>query len=249
MLETIGSLAGTAITSAINYNAQKKENQYNRDMANDQMKFQERMSSTAHQRQVEDLKKAGLNPVLSANSGASAPVGATAMGSASQVGDFGKSAVDSFNSSTARKTQSKQAEAIDNQNTAIQAGIQKTESDIAVNNESKNLIKAQTTSAAAQALSTAEQTKRTALENKAIGAELPSRINEAKFRAENPELYRINQVSESAGKVLDSVSSAVEIFNPFKGKKLPGINPSHIKKNSKGEFFNTHTGEIIPKVK
>lgn len=59
---------------------------FNHDEAVLSRAWQERMSDTAHQREIKDLQAAGLNPVLSAMGGSGAPVtsGATASGYTSQ---------------------------------------------------------------------------------------------------------------------------------------------------------------------
>lgn len=93
---------GGSVVSAL---GQRDANRQNREMAREQMVFQERMSSTAVQRRMSDLDAAGLNPILAAGSDASTPSGA--MGRVENVAAGAEDAVGSAMQALAMKKQLK----------------------------------------------------------------------------------------------------------------------------------------------
>lgn len=77
-----------------------------------QMDFQREMAGSSHQRQVADMKKAGLNPVLSAKyGGAQSPSGA--MANIPDLGHSAKTAADMLNVASQLRVQNATAENIE----------------------------------------------------------------------------------------------------------------------------------------
>lgn len=93
--------SGQAKANRANVRLARERMAFEDTQASRQMDFQERMSSSAAQRSVEDFRKSGLNPALAYGTTASSPAGAAGSGAQAQVENVAEAGMSSARSASA----------------------------------------------------------------------------------------------------------------------------------------------------
>lgn len=191
-LSTAGLISGASVIGSLiqasNYNQQAEK----------QMNFQREMSNTAVQRRVQDMKAAGINPMLAAGGEASSPQGA--MGGTIDNPMAGVST--GIETAIAKKQAEKTMQAQDTQ-------IANTEADTANKYATEALIRN-------QQASSAKDVEQKSMQNKILEKTLDSQIKKAKAEGDYSEINQLMNVINSGA---SSVNQLVNPLNFLKGKK------------------------------
>lgn len=197
-------LTAAMITGGAGLIGTHMQNQGNQAQSAEQMRFQERMSGTAHQREVQDLRAAGLNPMLSAlGSGASSPQGAAA-----QMGNFGEGISKGMDTAIAVRAQNKQLDLQDmniskikDETRAISANTVNTNQDTKIKNQH-----------------VAQEAVKTKVLQATANAAIKKAVAEGDYAQVNQLMGVISSGASSASDIKDIINPISGIIKTKKGK-------------------------------
>jgi len=209
------SIGGNIVSNIMNRRNTAEANDWQNESIANAMAYDKEMANSAHQREVADLKAAGLNPILSANKGAGGGSGQISSPKAAAVEGMGgavTSAIDALR---------------------LDKEIKGVESQIGLN-------QAMGAGAVAKAQSDAASAKRTEKESRLMDAVFGAQKSKADFEKmdaqDKQKYFLIDKMNERAGKTLGNINSAKDALTP---SIKNGI---RLRKNE--SIMNNQTGEL-----
>lgn len=234
---TLGAILGGSISSA---QGVADTNAANQAMSQEQMAFQERMSNTAHTREVADLKAAGLNPILSlGGSGASSPSGSTAQ-MQNEAPDFSHA----ISSALEGKTAIQNLENLEQSSHLTQEQVEKTNQEAGTAKAER--IHAEMLNKARREVGEKNQNQSTPVYYQNIAkaelSENTARTTEAR-RAQKTAQFQNEH--NTLLNVLDTAQKGANVLNTVGGTIKPGINLHNKIQDTQDHYkVNKKTGEI-----
>lgn len=202
----VGPIIG-GVFSAV---GQSRANEATQASTQQQMDFQREMRGTQYQAAMDDMRKAGLNPMLAYQQGGAGVLSGSSYTAQNELAPLGAALEAGTSSAMAMRRQNADLEAIEVGNRAMEAGIHKTRQDLKTSAASERLNIRMAAKASADTNLTDQLGARSRLDYKFKQMELNS-ARAAQVQAIEDEKFN----RSTTGKVLRWIDRAGQAINPF----------------------------------